>query len=610
MGADYQDGTCHFTVWAPNRSRVTLWLTGENQHLAMDPAGGGYWAHVAEGFEPGTLYMYELDGEAGLPDSASHYQPDGVFGASQVIDHDAYRWSDRGWRGLDLKDLVFYELHVGTFTGVGTFKAAAEHVAELCDFGVNAIELLPIAQFSGKRNWGYDGVFPFAVQNSYGRPDDLKALVDVCHQHGVALFVDFVYNHLGPEGNCLNNYAPYFPSTSMGQWGSNLNLDGEQNGGVRNYFLENTLHWLSHYHLDGIRLDAIYAMHDSSACHFLAELNQKVHHYAEGAGRKIHLVAESGYNIPQVLTPIEKGGWGFDGQWLDDYQHALFALLTGEKEGYYSLYGGLPDLADALSDAYVYVGQEPDMKRRLPSESYRWIPAWKLVVFSQNHDQVGNRLSGDRLSAIAGTEAAKLAAGVVLLSPYVPLLFMGEEYGETAPFLFFTDYQNPELGDAVREGRIREFAHFHWQSQAPDPQSAETYERSKLNWQLRYSARGEEVASYYRALLMLRRKYPLFRVQAERQIRQVSIQGNLLFMDKQGGEAAAGVVANFGKDAASYAFPFEGGGYSKIFDSADYSAADKASALSSSAAEGETQVIGGFGLAVYYKEPQETLPVG
>ena len=534
VGVDYQYGTCRFSVWAPNRSQVTLHFPDENQWFELEKAGGGYWTHTVEGLEPNTQYMYRLDGKEDKPDPASHYQPNGVFGPSAVIDHESYDWKDHNWGGLDIKDIVFYELHVGAFTPEGTFNAAQKRVAELSDLGVNALELMPITQFSGTRNWGYDGVFPFAVQNSYGHPDNLKALVDECHRYGVALFVDFVYNHLGPEGSCLNDYAPYFPSLKTGRWGAAVNLDGENSDGVRNYFLENTLHWFSHYHIDGIRLDAVLSMQDSGPKHFLQELNENLYRFSEQTGRKCYLIAETGYNVPKVLVPTSEGGFGFDAQWLDDYQHALFALLTGEKEGYYREYQGIQDVLEVLNQGYVYVGDESEYKRRGPEESYRWISADKFVVFSQNHDQVGNRLLGDRLTAISGFEASKLAAGIVLLSPYVPLLFMGEEYGETAPFLFFIDYQSKQLRDSVRDGRRKEFAHFNWKGEAADPQKVETFEESKLNWSRRHEARGEKIAAYYHDLITLKRQNPLFMAETDRNIKSLaSPDGKILLVNKE-----------------------------------------------------------------------------
>ena len=599
-------------MWAPNHSHVTLSLVKDNQHLPMDKFVGGYWTYTIEGFEPNTTYMFELDGKDVKPDPASHYQPDGVFGASQVINHDAFQWGDRGWRGLDIKDLVFYELHVGTFTPQGTFKAAADRIKELKEFGVNAVELMPIIQFSGKRNWGYDGVFPFAVQNSYGGPDDLKALVNQCHQMEVALFVDFVYNHLGPEGNCLNDYGPYFPSTHMGRWGAAVNLDGPQNDGVRNYFLENTIHWFSRYHIDGIRLDAILSMHDNSPRPFLQELNEKVQAYAESTGKKVHLIAETGYNIPQVLMSAQRGGFGFEAQWLDDFQHAVFALITGEREGYYHDYGSIQELVEALTEGYVYVGDEDVYKRRRPDEFYRWISADRLIVFSQNHDQVGNRLYGDRLTIIMGFEAAKLAAGIVLLSPYVPLLFMGEEYGETAPFLFFTDYQSKELTDAVRIGRKKEFEHFHWQGEVPAPQSLDTFEKSKLNWQQRYLGHGQKIAAYYHALIELRKKHPIFQPQNDRQITQVSnTEEGILLVHKKRRAAEVAIIANFSKAPASYDFPFEGGTYTKVLDSSDFAWDGPGPTLPTLAVKGDGHILGGFNLAIFMKEPPEGVePLG
>ncbi len=597
-------------MWAPNSSRLTLNLTGDNQHLPMDKAGGGYWTYTVEGLEPGTTYKYALDGKEPKPDPASHYQPDGVFGPSEVIDHDEYRWADRDWRGLELKDLLFYEVHVGTFTDEGTLKAITPRIKELLAFGINAVELMPVTQFSGSRNWGYDGVFPFALQNTYGRPDDLKALVDECHRLGVGLFLDFVYNHLGPEGNCLNVYGPYFPSTSIGSWGANVNLDGPQNDGVRNYFLENTLHWLNHYHIDGIRLDAVFSMHDSSPNHFFQGLNIKMRSFSESSGRKVHLIAESGYNIPKMLTPIEKGGYGFDGQWLEDFQHSVFALITGEREGYYHNYGSINDLAEAFTEGYVYVGDEHEYSRRLLEESYRWIPTGKLVVFSQNHDQIGNRLNGDRLTVISGFEAGKLAAGIVMLSSYVPLLFMGEDYGETAPFLFFADYQSKELNDAVRVGRKKEFENFHWSGEVPDPQSPETFLKSKLNWQQRYSGRGQQIAAYYHALIELRKQHPLFQADTDRRIKHITTQGNILFIHKQLEASEAIVIANFSKDPAGYTFPFEDGNYLKVLDSADKAWAGPGSTLPASAVRGDSHQIGGFNLAVFFKEPSGGKRVG
>lgn len=609
LGANFVDGQCSFAVWAPSRRQVTLLLPENGESIKLDKAEEGYWSTKVDGVKRNTKYLYQLDGQMEKPDPASYFQPTGVFGPSAIVDHEAYVWKDHGWQGQDVKNLIFYELHVGAFTSEGTFKAIVGRVKELSIFGVNAIELMPVTQFSGKRNWGYDGVFPYAVQNTYGTPDDLKELVDECHQNGVALFVDLVYNHIGPEGNCLNDYGPYFPQTNMGRWGPRINLDGPLNAGVRSYFLQNTLYWLSRYRLDGVRLDAILAMHDASAKPFLQELNQVVKQYAEQSGRKVSVIAElGGYNEPKVLTPIAGGGFGFDEQWLEDFHHSLVTLLTGEKRGYYRNYGRLQDLAEALTEGYLYLGLDGGESKfkRAGVGVYGLIPACKLVVFSQNHDQVGNRLLGDRLVSTVGFEAAKLAAGMVLLSPYVPLLFMGEEYGETAPFLFFTDYQDENLKRAVRLGRKQEFADFRWKGDFPDPQSEETFEKSKINWQLRYSETRKKIAAYYRTLIRLRSKQSLFHSKPHRQIKAVTRVGeDILLIQRENRYSKAGMLANFARKNQTIDFPSEEGSFFKAVDSCDLAFGGPGSTLPSSAEEGDKLVLQGLSFSVFLESKGE-----
>ncbi len=505
----------------------------------------------------------------------------------------------RSWRGLDLKELVFYEVHVGTFTLEGTFEAITRRIKELAEFGINALELMPITQFSGKRNWGYDGVFPFAVQNTYGTPEDLKKLVNQCHLNDVSVFIDFVYNHLGPEGNCLIDYGPYFSSEKKTPWGPVINFDGQWNELVRNYFLENTIHWYRDYHIDGIRLDAVFAIVDSSPRRFLSELNDTIDNYSKETGKRLHLIAESGFNEKKTLTPTNQGGDGFDAQWLEDFEHALHVLLTGEKQGYYNKYGTIQDLAEAITETYVYMDKE-NLRRRSPDESFRHIPTQRFVVFSQNHDQVGNRRLGERLTVLSGFEAAKTAAGIVLLSPFVPLLFMGEEYGETAPFLFFTDYQTKELAKAVREGRKKEFASFKWKTEAPDPQSIETFEKSKLNWQLRYQGKNKKIAAYYQALIKLR-SLPVFSPTSNRQIEVFSSEEEkLLFVQRREADFTGCILINFSQSPKEIVFPFKGE-YEKILDSADLVWDGPGASLSDKAAFGDKQVIQGCNIAVYLK---------
>jgi maltooligosyltrehalose trehalohydrolase len=565
IGASYHKGNCEFTVWAPNAANVKLSLEDGKQLIGMTNLGGGYWTTRTEGLGSEAEYMFQLDNNPSKPDPASHFQPKGVFGPSKAIDHESYVWKDTGWQGLEFRELVFYEVHVGTFTPEGTFKAMRNRIAELADFGVNAVELMPVTQFSGQRGWGYDGVFPFAVQNSYGTPDDLKALVDECHSRGVAVFLDFVYNHIGPEGNVLNEYAPYFTSQRMTTWGPTINLDGPNSNGVRNYFLENTLHWFRDYHIDGIRLDAILWIADSSPKHFLAELNQAVAAYGKEVKRKLYMIAETGYNEPVVLASPEAGGYGFDAQWLDDFQHSLFTQVTNEKASYYKDFTQLECLADAFTDAYVYVKKPPEFRRRQQAESFRQISAFRFVVFSQNHDQIGNRLLGDRLTSISGFEAAKVAAGLVLLSPYVPLLFMGEEYGETAPFMFFSDYQGKELADAIREGRRKEFQDFNWTGEVPNPQSPECFFGSKINWESRNQGLNSKIAAYYKTLLGLRKKVPVLQVGKDRNIKEVKIQGKVLVIEKEKNHSKACILANLGSEPETLRIQPEG--FWKILDS-------------------------------------------
>ncbi len=567
VGATYYQGNCEFIVWAPNAGNVKLTLEDGKKLIDMTSIDDGYWTTHVEGVKLDAEYMFFLDTKPPKPDPASQYQPKGVFGPSKVVNHESFVWKDTTWHGLEFKDLVFYEVHVGTFTSEGTFKAMQNRIAELSDFGITALELMPITQFSGSRGWGYDGVFPFAVQNSYGTPDDLKLLVDECHTRGVAVFLDFVYNHIGPEGNILNDYAPYFTNERMTTWGPTINLSGPNSHGVQNFFLENTLHWFRDYHIDGVRLDAILWIADNRRKHFLAELNQAVATFAKEAKRKIYMVAETGYNEPTVLAPVDEGGYGFDAQWLDDFQHSLFTQLTNEKASYYKDFTEPEHLADTFTDAYVYVKKPPEFRRRRPEESFRHIPACKFVVFSQNHDQIGNRLLGDRLTTISGVEASKVAAGLVLLSPYVPLLFMGEEYGETAPFLFFTDYQGRELADAIREGRKKEFADFHWNGEVPDPQSLDSFYKSKINWENRSQKQTGKILAYYKTLLTLRKKLPILQIGNDRNIKSVTTHGKMLLIEKQKNNQKAFIIANLSNEPQNIVNQIEES--QKILDSTD-----------------------------------------
>ncbi len=506
------DGSCRFTVWAPHRKSVDLHLLSPpGRWIPMEKNRRGYWVIHVAGVRPGTLYEFRLDGELDRPDPASRFQPEGVHGPSAVVDVESYRWEDSGWKGLNLDDMLFYELHIGTFTPEGTFDAVLPRLDALKTLGINTIEIMPVSQFPGDRNWGYDGAYPYAVQNSYGGPEGLKRLVDACHQRQMGVFLDVVYNHLGPEGNYLRDYGPYFTDRYRTPWGAAVNFDGAYSDEVRRFFIENALSWLEDYHIDGLRLDALHAILDMSAVHFLRELSESVETLGGRLGRKLWLIGESDLNDSRLIAPPALGGYGLDGVWCDDFHHALHTLLTGEREGYYQDYGKPVHLVKALREGFVYSGEYSGYRKRKHGNSSLDRPARQFVAFAQNHDQIGNRMRGERLSQLVELEALKLAAAVVLLSPYVPLLFMGEEYGDASPFLYFVSHSDPELVEAVREGRAKEFERFSWSGEVPDPQAPETFLRSKLNWDLRQEWQHSSLLDFHQELIDLRRSLPALR---------------------------------------------------------------------------------------------------
>jgi maltooligosyltrehalose trehalohydrolase len=494
-------GRCEFRVWSPHRERVELHIVApREQRIAMTNNAGGYHEAVVDAAE-GARYFFTLDG-TDRPDPASRLQPDGVHAASEVVGSD-FEWHDRDWRGVALENYVVYELHVGTFTGEGTFDAVIEHLDELKDLGITAIELLPVAQFPGGRNWGYDGVYVGAAQSTYGGPRALKRLVDACHARGLALILDVVYNHLGPEGNYLSEFGPYFTDRYKTPWGLALNFDGAQSDHVRWFFIHNVLQWIDEFHIDALRVDAVHAIVDHSAEPFLQDLTTAVRERAEELGRRVYTIAESDLNDPRVITPKDDLGLGFDTQWCDDFHHSLHVLLTGENDGYYQGFGRVSDLARVLTTGYLWTGQHNAYRGRKYGAKPKTRNGAQFVVCAQNHDQVGNRMMGDRLAALVSPEKLRLAAAAVILSPFVPMLFMGEEYGETAPFQYFTSHSDKQLIEAVRKGRREEFDDFKWEGDPPDPHAEETFNRSKLRRET-----NESLRSLYRDLLRLRRETP------------------------------------------------------------------------------------------------------
>jgi maltooligosyltrehalose trehalohydrolase len=506
LGAAWRsNGQCSFLVWAPRAERVELNLEGAAPlRFRLERRDHGY--HYGEApAVPGDLYTLTLDGGPPRPDPASRFQPQGVHGPSAVVDSH-FPWSDGAWKGLPLDRYVFYELHVGTFSPEGTFDAVIPRLAGLADLGVTALELMPVAQFPGSRNWGYDGVAPFAVQNSYGGHQGLKRLVDACHRAGMVAVLDVVYNHLGPEGNYLEEFGPYFTDRYRTPWGDAVNFDDRGSDGVRRFFLENARRWITEFHFDALRIDAVHAIRDHSASPFLAELAEALRAEALSLERPVHVVAESDWNDARLVRRRREGGLAMDAQWSDDFHHSLHALLTGERNGYYRDYGTVGDLATAYEQGFVYQGQRSAYRGRRHGNTTKGVPGKRFVVSAQNHDQVGNRGKGERLSALVDFESLKVAAAAVLLSPYLPLLFMGEEYGETAPFFYFVSHQDPQLVEAVRRGRGQEFAGFGWQGEPPDPQEESTFTASKLNLELAASGRHRALFEFCRELLRLRRE--------------------------------------------------------------------------------------------------------
>ncbi|HWD08165.1 MAG TPA: malto-oligosyltrehalose trehalohydrolase [Actinomycetota bacterium] len=502
-----------FAVWAPDaRIGVQLLVEGGSP-VAMNAEPGGWYAlEIPE--EPaaaGVEYRFVVDGSEPLADPRSAWQPAGIDGPSRVLDPGTLVWTDGDWRGVTMPWLsggAVYELHIGTFSPGGTFEGTIERLDQLVELGVRAVEIMPVAEFSGDHGWGYDGVFLFAPHHAYGGPHGLNALVDACHARGLGVILDVVYNHLGPKGNVLGQFGPYFTDRYATPWGTAVNLDGPGSDEVRRFFIDNACMWLADYHIDGLRIDAIHAFVDLSATHFLAELAEAVAELSGTLSRQLVLIAESDLNDPRVVRLPAAGGFGLDGVWSEDFHHSLHAALTGERTGYYQDFGSLGDVAACLQRAAVYDGRYSVFRRRRHGAPAGDLPGRRFVGFSQNHDQVGNRALGERSAALMSLGRLKIAAALVLTAPFVPMLFQGEEWAASTPFLYFTDHADPELGRAVTEGRRREFAAFGWEpGQIPDPQDPATFERSKLIWAEREDPVHAEVLAWYRALLALRRRH-------------------------------------------------------------------------------------------------------
>ncbi len=571
IGPTYQsDKACTFTVWAPNKNRVSLVLVsaGGEKHYDLQPDERGFWSRTIQGVSPGVGYKFRLDDQEEYPDPASRFQPEGVHGPSEVIDED-FDWQDHQWKGIALKDMVIYELHVGTFSESGDFQGVIDKLDYLRELGINAIELMPVAQFPGGRNWGYDGVYPFAVQNTYGGPEMLKELVNAAHQKGIAIILDVVYNHQGPEGNYFAEYAPYFTDRYKTFWGKAINFDDAYCDGVRHFYWQNALMWLDEYRIDGLRLDAVHAIWDFSADPFIAELARKVESLQTETGREKVLIAEFDLNNPRYISSKQRGGYNLDGQWIDEFHHALHALITNERDGYYEDFGDAGHLAKSLQQSYVYTGEYSVHRKK-----HFGVPAvenafGQFVVFSQNHDQIGNRLMGDRLTNTLSFEALKLVAATVLLAPQVPMLFMGEEYAEKKPFQYFISHTDEALVEMVRSGRRNEFAYFNWEGPIPDPQSEDTFQQCVLSWESRdkYQNRLFEL---YKYLIAFRKKRMVYQGQSQDTMRVFEPGINkVIAFERIFGTDRILVVLNYDPSTAPFKLPSAAAMPSrKIFDSA------------------------------------------
>ncbi|WP_433366098.1 malto-oligosyltrehalose trehalohydrolase [Actinoplanes sp. CA-142083] len=496
-----------FEVWVPEKT-VRLLVAGEER--AMERDDSGWFSLDVPSAGPGSDYAFILpDSESPLPDPRSPWQPSGVHGPSRVYDHSAFSWTDQAWTGKQLPGSVLYELHVGTFTAAGTFDAAIDRLDYLVELGVDLVELLPVNSFNGAHNWGYDGVCWYAPHEPYGGPDGLKRFVDAAHARGLGVVLDVVYNHFGPSGAYAPMFAPYLSKHGSNPWGDSINLDGPLSDEVRRYIADNVLMWLRDYHVDGLRLDAVHALVDHSAVNLLEQLAVEVESLSAHLGRPLSLIAESDLNDPKLITPREAGGFGLQAQWDDDVHHALHTLLTGERQGYYGDFGSLDCLQTVLEGAFFHAGTWSSFRQRhhgRPVSSKT--PGHRFVAFLQNHDQIGNRAVGDRLSALLSPGLLKVGATLLLTAPFTPMLFMGEEWAASSPWQFFTSHPEPELADAVRTGRRREFAEHGWaSSDVPDPQDPATFERSKLDWDELGKPGHAEVLDLYRRLIKLRRDF-------------------------------------------------------------------------------------------------------
>lgn len=564
------DQEASVTVWAPLVKHIALKVYGHAAAIPLKRDAFGHWSLTTRQIKPGDLYTFLLNGDTDFPDPASLCQPQGVHGPSQALDLTTFAWSDTGWTNPALENYLLYEIHTGTFTPEGTFASLETKLDYLKALGVNAIEIMPVSQFSDSRNWGYDGVYTYGVQHSYGGAQGLQQLVDTCHAKGLAVVLDVVYNHFGPEGNYLGEYGPYLTGKYCTPWGEAVNFDGAWCDGVRRYVLENVLMWFRDFHIDALRMDAVHAIKDFSPVHILQDIRQAVDGLMALTGRSYYLIVENDLNDPRYIDPLTERGYGMDAQWTDEFHHALRVTAGEVKAGYYTDFERITHLAKAYKDAYVYDGQYSTERQRLFGRKVETNPGRQFIVFSQNHDQVGNRKGGERTSQLFSYDMLKLLAGAVLVSPYIPLLFMGEEWGETSPFFYFVSHTEPALIEAVRKGRREEFASFQSEVEVPDPESDETFERTKLHWDLLGEKPHQQLLRFYQTMIALRQQLPALNRLDRRQLEVCTDDDRQMLILRRWHENQQVVcLMNFSNGQQSVCLPLSDTGWLKLLDSAD-----------------------------------------
>jgi maltooligosyltrehalose trehalohydrolase len=606
LGTHYiGNNTTTFNIWAPLKKEIKVHLLDTNKISSLKKNNDGFFTGTLNNVHPGTSYKFIIDNKDELPDIYSLSQPEGVHGPSEIID-EAFKWDDFHYKAPFLEDYIIYELHTGTFSKEGTFEGIINNLEYLKNLGITAVEIMPVAQFPGKRNWGYDGVYPFAVQNSYGGLLGLKKLVNECHRVGLAVVLDVVYNHIGPEGNYFEGYAPYFTTKYNTPWGKAINFDGEYSDDVKEYFIQNALFYLFDCHVDALRLDAVHAILDASVEPFLFKLAQRVKEYSITLNKRKYLIAETNMNDKKIVSSPILGGYGLDGLWNDDFHHALHSYLTGEKDGYYMDYGSLAHIEKAVSNGFIYQGDYSPFFKRSQGTASKNLISTNFVIFSQNHDQIGNRMLGERLHQLAGFKKAKLAAALTILSPYIPLLYMGEEFACKNPFLYFIDHSDKKLIEAVRKGRKEEFSHFKWDAEPPDPYDVKTFNKSKINIESHLQKKEHnDMFDFYCSLIDLKKTIlPLKHLSKDDTKVFFFESSKILSIERKYKDKVTYLIYNFNEKNIEILLPFNEGTYKKIFDSEPINSQNLSNLnIKEFRANGEFLLsISHLTLLIYYKE--------